>query len=436
MARGAETGRCRGVLEGEGPDRGHQPAGDTQLMNRTLSASLSALLGLILAVPAIAADEGAGLRKDQIYLVPQIMVSGEDDDENLDAHVLPTIGIGGQFTERLALELLIGQGETETRTGPDVDVDSEFVRVDALYSLKPDAVWVPYLVGGVGRRYYEPDLGTRQKNTDFNVGAGFVRGVTDRLSIRGDGRFHYLSSESTWVPAVNVALRWVLAGPTGPRIPPDADGDGVPDRDDRCPGTPAGTPVDASGCPRDADNDGVVDPRDACPATPAGVTVDARGCPLDGDGDGVADYLDACPDTAAGVVVDARGCAETFSVTETFELQIRFDTNSANIRDESVPELREFADFLREYPGVTAEIDGHTDSTGRAEYNLRLSRLRAEAVVEYLVDAEGIDGSRLTAVGLGQTRPVASNDTPEGRQRNRRVEAVVAGESTRIRRRD
>ncbi len=90
--------------------------------------------------------------------------------------------------------------------------------------------------------------------------------------------------------------------------PPDSDGDGVNDRRDRCPDTPAGAIVDDRGCPRDADGDGVFDGLDKCPGTPAGWAVDARGCPKDSDGDGVADGEDACPDTPRGASVDAKGC--------------------------------------------------------------------------------------------------------------------------------
>nr|WP_010130640.1 di-heme oxidoredictase family protein [Microbulbifer agarilyticus] len=102
----------------------------------------------------------------------------------------------------------------------------------------------------------------------------------------------------------------------------DTDGDGVLDANDQCPMTPAGTAVDASGCPiaaQDSDGDGVVDGDDLCPATPAGTAVDADGCPItaqDSDGDGVEDAIDACPNTPAQTPVDAQGCAVAQSEQE------------------------------------------------------------------------------------------------------------------------
>ncbi len=92
--------------------------------------------------------------------------------------------------------------------------------------------------------------------------------------------------------------------------PADDDSDGVPNTLDQCPNTPAGVPVDASGCEFDTDSDGVVDSLDQCPNTPAGATVDVNGCEivLDDDNDGVPNSLDQCPNTPAGAPVDATGC--------------------------------------------------------------------------------------------------------------------------------
>jgi OmpA-OmpF porin, OOP family len=103
---------------------------------------------------------------------------------------------------------------------------------------------------------------------------------------------------------------------------------------------------------------------------------------------------------------------------------ILFDTGSERIRPESTPTLTEIGEMLRQHADLRLRIEGHTDNVGDAAANAALSERRAEAVLRYLSDRHGIDASRLEAVGLGQSEPADSNETPEGRQNNRRVELV------------
>jgi outer membrane protein OmpA-like peptidoglycan-associated protein len=103
---------------------------------------------------------------------------------------------------------------------------------------------------------------------------------------------------------------------------------------------------------------------------------------------------------------------------------IYFDVGSDRIRPESTPTLKEISAMLTEHADLKLSIEGHTDNVGSAASNLSLSEKRAAAVVKYLVDAGGIASTRLSSKGLGASKPAASNDTPEGRQNNRRVELV------------
>jgi outer membrane protein OmpA-like peptidoglycan-associated protein len=223
----------------------------------------------------------------------------------------------------------------------------------------------------------------------------------------------------------------------------DSDGDGVNDRLDQCPDTPAGARVDFKGCPVDTDKDGVYDYEDECPDTPAGARVDFKGCPLDTDKDGVPDYLDKCPDTPDGVDVDSDGCPVDTDMDGVADYKdkcpgtpegakvdergcwvlrgVNFDTNKATIKTESYPVLDEVVDVLKRNPDVKLEIQGHTDSTGNAKYNQTLSEKRAKSVDEYFV-SHGVNSSQLSYKGYGEEYPVASNDTDEGRAKNRRVE--------------
>ncbi|MBN2721139.1 MAG: OmpA family protein [Proteobacteria bacterium] len=232
-----------------------------------------------------------------------------------------------------------------------------------------------------------------------------------------------------------------------PGAPGDSDGDGVVDAQDRCPGTPAGTRVDAYGCPADADGDGVLNEADRCPNTPMGIRVDSYGCPIDSDGDGVTDAVDECPGTPKGTRVDGRGCpvitvgdsdgdgvldsrdqcpgTPTGVKTDSrgcWVLEgIFFDTNKSTIQYQSKNSLDNLVAVLKANPGLAIRVEGHTDNVGSHAYNKKLSEARAKAVVDYLVNA-GISANRLSYAGYSFDRPAATNDTAEGRAKNRRVE--------------
>lgn len=187
---------------------------------------------------------------------------------------------------------------------------------------------------------------------------------------------------------------------------------------------PAGALLDAQGCAFDTDGDGVVDGVDMCANTPAGVEVDRVGCPLDTDKDGVADFEDMCPATPLGTIVDPTGCPlageKILSLTG-----VNFATNKAILTTEAQDILEQAVELLKNTDSVIeVRVEGNTDSRGTEAYNLALSQKRAQAVVDYLT-ARGVKGSSLIAVGLGETSPVANNDTKAGRAANRRVDFVV-----------
>ncbi len=200
---------------------------------------------------------------------------------------------------------------------------------------------------------------------------------------------------------------------------PDTDGDGIADKDDACPNEAGSAAL--NGCP-DADGDGVADKDDACPAE-AGPAAN-KGCPYtDKDGDTVLDKDDACPDVA-GTVAN-KGCPE---VTEEVQKQLNdyartilFDTGKSSIKAESTSVMVDIISILKEYPNAKFTVEGHTDSVGSAKLNQSLSESRALSVKEFLVE-KGIEEFRLSAVGYGEDKPIASNSTRSGRTQNRRVE--------------
>ncbi len=218
-----------------------------------------------------------------------------------------------------------------------------------------------------------------------------------------------------------ISVNWGLG-----RADRDSDGDGVPDRRDACPDTPGCATVDERGCPSDSDEDGVYDGYDKCPGTPRCATVDEQGCPSDSDGDGVYDGCDKCPGTPPNTAVRDDGCAKEAPLFTTDKKKlilegVFFEFDKAVLLPESRGTLDRVARSLVDWPEVRVEIEGHTDWDGAEGYNLDLSRRRAQVVKEYLENA-GVAADRLEVMGYGESRPIADNNSAEGRSKNRRVE--------------
>ena len=216
--------------------------------------------------------------------------------------------------------------------------------------------------------------------------------------------------------------------------PTDQDGDGVYDGIDQCADTPKGATVDAKGCPMDSDGDGVPDGIDQCANTPTGAKVDEKGCPIDTDGDGVPDGIDKCDNTPAGAKVDATGCPIVVSEKETQLLEtgmirisnINFPVGIAKVPDEAMAQLDDVGQVLSKWPDLKIEIGGHTDSRGAAKTNQQLSEKRAKAVRQYLIDKfPALKPDQITAVGYGESKPLAPNTSQLNMAKNRRVEFKV-----------
>ena len=204
---------------------------------------------------------------------------------------------------------------------------------------------------------------------------------------------------------------------------PDADGDGITDGSDACPQV-AGL-ASLKGCP-DADKDGVADKNDKCPSV-AGPKENA-GCPwADTDKDGVADKDDECPEVAG--LASNKGCPEvTASVLETVSMDaksIYFNTGKATFKSEDVPvKIESISTLLKQYPTAKFSIEGHTDSDGSDAFNQKLSQERADVVKNALIE-RGMKAENLSAVGYGESKPVATNKTAAGKAKNRRTEVVL-----------
>jgi outer membrane protein OmpA-like peptidoglycan-associated protein len=301
-------------------------------------------------------------------------------------------------------------------------------------------------------------LGGHYDVGDFRVGLGVGPGITRGFgtpALRIVGAFE-------WAPGIEKKPE-----PALPEEPKDRDGDGILDKDDACPdvkGVRSDDP-EKNGCPlpKDRDGDGILDKDDACPDV-KGIESDdpaKNGCPpSDRDGDKILDTDDACPDekgeksddpkkngcpppkdTDKDGIIDPEdacvttpgpknadpkrnGCPEARIEQGQIKIleQVQFATNSDRILSVSDTVLQAIQKILSEHPEITKiGVEGHTDNRGNAPYNKKLSQRRAASVVKWLV-GHGIDVKRLSSAGFGMERPLDSNSTDDGRQRNRRVE--------------
>ena len=364
-------------------------------------------------------------------------------DEYGDFHPKNSILYGGRvgffFTPAWSVEFSGQQMTSTTEFAPGVIVPNgdavlTAYRGNLLYNFGRFTVFRPFLTAGIGCECFDVKQYGRSNDVGWNAGAGFRYFMTPRYALRFDGKFvrtnvgNGLDQNENNVEASG-GLSVLFGGGKTPIGDIDSDGDGVYDRSDRCPYTPRGAKVDAYGCPFDSDEDGVLDGIDRCPDTRHGCTVDVYGCPIDSDHDGVCDGIDQCANTPIDKKVDDKGCPlavpkapPLFVEKKAIILEgVEFANDKATLRPASLTTLDRVAESLKDWPDVKVEIQGHTSEPGTWAYNLELSQRRAEAVRSYLM-SKGVGGYRLVAKGYGKTRMIAKNNTPEGQQKNRRVE--------------
>ncbi|MDR2199102.1 MAG: OmpA family protein [Deltaproteobacteria bacterium] len=323
-----------------------------------------AAFALVMSFPSLAA---AQIQPESLHL--SIMGGAIFPHKDLDNGAIVGLGLGYNFTKNWGIE---GFGHyafnLDEKNVPADEVardhDVFLARFNGIYHFLTDYNFVPYFTLGVGALKLEGDNGTDYNSATANAGLGFK----------------YFFNE---VVALRMELNEVYAFK----------------KDD--------------------------DFRFSGPSITAGLTfqfAQPTACP-DSDGDGVCDALDKCPGTPAGYKIDSDGCPIAVSIT----LDIKFDFDKAVVKPQYRNEVERVAEFLNRHPGSTAVIEGHTDSRGSDEYNLKLSDRRAAAVRDYLVRQFNVDPAKITSVGYGESRPIATNDTAAGRAENRRVVGVFTG---------
>ncbi|VXC21322.1 Outer membrane porin F [Pseudomonas sp. 8AS] len=340
-----------------------------------LKNTLGAVIGSLIAASSLnALAQGQGAVEVEGFAKKEFFDSARDFDNNGN---LFGASVGYFLTD--AVELRLGYDEVHNARGDDGrNIKGSNTALDALYHFNaPGDTLRPYVSAGFSDQSIgQNGNGGRNGSTFANLGGGAKLYFTENFYARAgvEAQYNIDQGDTEWAPSVGIGLNF--GGGSKP--------------------APAAEPV-AEVC-SDSDNDGVCDNVDKCPDTPANTTVDADGCPA---------------------------VAEVVRV----ELDVKFDFDKAQVKEESYGDIKNLADFMNQYPQTATTVEGHTDSVGTDAYNQKLSERRANAVRDVLVNQYSVGAERVNSVGYGESRPVADNASEAGRAVNRRVEAEVEAQS-------
>jgi OOP family OmpA-OmpF porin len=337
---------------------------------------------LVIAAPGIAGADDVG----DWYLTPQIGGISVDNDRPLqDKDWLYGLAIGKVVNNGLNIEMNFNG--SQIGGGPSRgDLSLYGASLDFLGVMNRDGVVQPFLSAGLGLAQNDRSPGRDASDFMTQAGAGMFIKLSDNFSLRPELKVRW---DDAGVPDTYRDYLGMLGFQFSFGAPPPKSVETPP------PPPPAPEPP----------------PAPPPPPPPPG----------DQDKDGVLDNVDKCPDTPPGVAVDAFGCTRKGSIT----LEgVTFELNSARLTPDSQQVLNGVATDLKKYPRLKIELQGHTDSSGSDQYNLKLSQQRADSVRIYLMD-QGVPGGQLSARGYGETQPIEDNKTEAGRSLNRRVVMFV-----------
>jgi OOP family OmpA-OmpF porin len=329
-------------------------------MKKTLTLVVAVLMA------ALATVASAGNKEEDFSVSPVVGGYTYDGKQHLDTSPVYGVRFGYNFTKAFGVEALFDYVHTES-TITDRKMDMYRYGGEMLYHFFPDNTLVPYVAAG----YAGLNFDNIQPRGAFDYGVGLKWFLTDNFALRGDVRH----------------LVYISGGPN------DTTFNNIE--------YSIGAYIPFGGTAR------------AVKAVEAPATTMPEPAPAP----------EAAPEAPLEEIPAAEPSPGHYKYCIT--LHIEFDIDKADIRPEYQDEVAKVGNFLKKYPDTTAVIEGHSDNVGAPEHNRDLSQRRAESVVTYLVEKFGIERSRLTAKGYGQARPIADNAADEGKQKNRRIEAVI-----------
>lgn len=358
------------------------------------TAFLTVAIGMALPLSALAASSRSGEFDDRWYLTAGAGANQQDSKRDTENAAFGTLGFGKFVNPRWSVDAELNYQNPKANRNEDLNFSQYGISFDARRHFRKEGrTFNPYIVGGVGyqraHEEYETLVNSPQHDSRGYATAKLGLGVQadlNKVSFRGE-----------------IAARHSF------------DGDSVvrPDRSGFTDGLVSLAVVVPLGTGRELE----------VPVAPPIVPQQPLSCAdLDDDGDGVSNCDDKCPTSQAGQTIGADGCP----VAVTIDLRgVNFDFDQSTLSNDSRATLDEAVRILNNYPNMSVEVAGHTDSVGTEQYNQGLSERRARAVYKYLTE-QGISANRLSGpVGYGELKPIAPNDTAEGRAQNRRTELNV-----------
>ncbi|MCF6318083.1 MAG: OmpA family protein [Proteobacteria bacterium] len=343
---------------------------------------------------------------DRWYITPNVSFVKLDSDKNANSGLELGLAIGKYLTRNISLDFEVSQGTFDV--GSD-ELEQRSYGLFGRYHFDEKMGFSPFVGLGFGYMHNNYSDIYKSRQALGSIVTGFAKSLTDNVKLRTELRYRLENSDDTFTgqdtfsdilfnAGLSVALGEKPVQTTKTNLIEQA--------------------------PIDSDKDGISDAKDRCPQSPAGTNVDSTGCAIvdgDDDNDGVPNSRDACPRSVAGAVVGSDGC----EVKVVIELQgVHFDTDKSTLKPESIAILNAAVKTLGEHGTIMVEVAGHTDSTASDAHNQALSERRAKVVHTYLVD-HGVSSDRMTWKGYGESSPIATNDTEDGKARNRRTELIV-----------
>jgi OOP family OmpA-OmpF porin len=329
----------------------------------------------------------AEIKAGSVELSPFAGYNFFENRQNLENR--PVFGgrIGYNFTENFGIEAtgefirseVDDKSKTFSREGqftsPIDGVDITMYHLDLLYHFMPEGKFNPFITAGYGAAHYSPRINSKNmSDIDFGVGAKYW--VADNVALRVDVRDNMIYDDQVHNIETTLGVVFRFGGNT--------------------------TPAAATVAKDEAKSEPSTQP--AAVKEEAPPVAEAAGAPT------------VLPPAAEPTPERMKYCVS---------LNIEYDINNADIRLQYHDEVAKVGDFMKKYPSTSAVIEGYADEVGNADYNLRLSQRRAENVVKYLEEKFGIAPSRLSAKGYGKAKPVADNSSDAGRQKNRRIDAII-----------